>query len=104
VTTLACADTAEPTITPRRFSSHVAFLADDLLEWEAFLDGPYNHPNDDLTQANDWAAGARFAEANYRSTRVMADGQGPPWIGGDCFGDTFAPNAPRAPRAKQELL
>jgi Zn-dependent M28 family amino/carboxypeptidase len=67
--------------------------------WEAFLAGPYHHPNDDLAQPIDWASGARFAEANYRITRAMADADAPPlWRQGDFFGDTFAPNAPRAPR------
>ncbi len=64
--------------------------------WDAFLAGPYHHPGDDLKQPIDWAAGARFAEANYRITRAMADADEPPrWNAGDFFGDTFAPDAPR---------
>jgi Zn-dependent M28 family amino/carboxypeptidase len=67
--------------------------------WGAFLGGPYHHADDDLKQAIDWQSGARFAEANYRITRSMADGDEPPlWLQGDFFGDTFAPQAPRAPR------
>jgi Zn-dependent M28 family amino/carboxypeptidase len=65
--------------------------------WETFLAGPYHHPGDDLKQAIDWTAGARFAEVNYRITRAMADADEPPrWNAGDFFGDTFAPDAPRA--------
>jgi len=57
----------------------------------------YHQPGDDLHQPINWRAGARFAEANYRITRAMADGDTPPrWIRGDFFGDLFAPNAPKA--------
>ena len=64
---------------------------------EAFLAKTYHQPNDDMNQAWDWRAGARFAEANYRITRAMADGDTPPlWFKGDFFGDTYAPGASRA--------
>lgn len=67
--------------------------------WGAFMSGPYHHPDDDLSQPIDWASGARFVEANYRITRAMADADAPPlWLQGDFFGDTFAPDAARAPR------
>ena len=67
--------------------------------WGEFLGGAYHSGNDDLTQKIDWQSGARFAEANYRITRAMADGDKPPlWIEGDYFGDLFAPKAARAPR------
>jgi Zn-dependent M28 family amino/carboxypeptidase len=67
--------------------------------WQAYLAGAYHHPNDDLQQQIDWEAGARFAEVNYRITRAMADADATPrWNQGDFFGDTFAPNAPRAAR------
>jgi Zn-dependent M28 family amino/carboxypeptidase len=66
--------------------------------WGEFLGGAYHSPKDDLTQKIDWESGARFAEANYRITRAMADGDKPPlWLKGDFFGDTFAPRAQRAP-------
>ncbi|MDF0543083.1 M28 family metallopeptidase [Sphingobium sp. H39-3-25] len=69
--------------------------------WGAFLSGNYHHPGDDMKQAIDWDSGARFAEANYRITRAMADDDAPPmWFKGDFFGDTFAPNAPKADKAK----
>lgn len=62
-----------------------------------FLAKTYHQPGDDMNQAWDWRAGARFAEANYRITRAMADGDTPPlWFKGDFFGDTYAPGAPRA--------
>lgn len=52
-----------------------------------------------MMQKIDWQAGARFAEANYRITRAMADADTSPlWIEGDFFGDTFAAGKPRAPK------
>lgn len=67
--------------------------------WGDFLGGAYHHPGDDMNQKIDWDAGARFAQANYRITRAMADGDAAPlWYKGDFFGDTFAPNAPKAPK------
>ena len=67
--------------------------------WLDFRNGAYHNTNDDLNQAIDWDAGARFAEVNYRITRAMADADAAPrWIEGDFFGDTFAPDAPRAPK------
>lgn len=68
--------------------------------WREFLQGTYHSPKDDLAQKIDWDSAARFAEANYRITRAMADGERPLWIEGDYFGDTFAPNSPRAAREK----
>ncbi len=65
--------------------------------WGEFLGGAYHSPNDDLTQKIDWQAGTRFAEANYRIMRAMADADTPPlWVEGDFFGDTFAPEGARA--------
>jgi hypothetical protein len=65
--------------------------------WHEFLGGAYHSANDDLTQKIDWDAGKRFAEANYRIMRAMADADMPPlWVEGDFFGDTFAPKGARA--------
>ncbi|MGK2911143.1 MAG: M28 family metallopeptidase [Sphingobium sp.] len=65
--------------------------------WESFLSGNYHHPGDDMNQKIDWQAGARFAEANYRITRAMADGDvAPMWYEKDFFGDVFAPGAAKA--------
>ncbi|WP_380871992.1 aminopeptidase [Sphingomonas sp. DBB INV C78] len=67
--------------------------------WGEFLGGNYHHPGDDMTQKIDWTAGARFAEANYRIMRAMADADAQPlWYAKDFFGDTFAPTSPRAPK------
>jgi hypothetical protein len=66
-------------------------------KWGEFLGGNYHSVKDDMNQQIDWNSGARFAEANYRITRAMADADTPPlWIEGDYFGDTFAPKAARA--------
>ncbi|MDI1296548.1 MAG: M28 family metallopeptidase [bacterium] len=64
--------------------------------WGAFLGGNYHHPGDDMNQKIDWEAGARFADANYRIARAMADGDTPHWYQGDFFGDMFAPTAGKA--------
>jgi Zn-dependent M28 family amino/carboxypeptidase len=65
----------------------------------AFLDKVYHQPGDDMNQAWNWRAGARFAEANWRITRAMADADQPPrWLQGDFFGETFAPKAEKAAR------
>ncbi|MCM8730985.1 M28 family metallopeptidase [Hephaestia sp. GCM10023244] len=70
--------------------------------WESFLGGNYHHPGDDLNQPIDWQAGARFAEANYRITRAMADADTPPlWYKGDYFGNLFAPEAAKAEPAQK---
>lgn len=70
-------------------------------QWHKFLAGNYHHPGDDMNQPIDWVAGARFAEANYRITEAMADGDAPPlWNKGDFFGDLFAPKATKAAPAK----
>ncbi|EQB31001.1 peptidase M28 [Sphingobium ummariense RL-3] len=67
--------------------------------WGEFLGGNYHHPGDDMSQKIDWDAGARFAEANYRITRAMADSDTPPaWYQGDFFGDIFAAGAVKAAR------
>lgn len=67
--------------------------------WGDFLKNRYHKPSDDMAQAINWRAGARFAEANWRITTAMANSATPPlWYAGDFFGQTFAPDAPKAPR------
>jgi Zn-dependent M28 family amino/carboxypeptidase len=62
-----------------------------------FLAHTYHQPGDDMNQAWNWRAGARFAEANWRITSAMANNDAPPlWFKGDFFGDMFAPKAGRA--------
>jgi hypothetical protein len=67
--------------------------------WGEFEGGFYHSPRDDMSLKFDWKAGAKFADANYRITRALADSPTPPlWYQGDYFGDVFAPKAARAPR------
>jgi hypothetical protein len=67
--------------------------------WGEFESGFYHSPRDDMSQKVDWKAGAKFAEANYRITRALADSPTPPmWYQDDYFGDVFAPQAKRAQR------
>lgn len=69
-------------------------------QWRKFLSGNYHNRGDDMQQPIDWEAGARFAEANYRITRAMADADTVPlWYQGDYFGAVFAPGQPKAPPA-----
>jgi hypothetical protein len=66
-------------------------------KWGDFFAHTYHKQGDDMSQAFDWRAGARFAEANWRITSAMADADTPPlWYKGDFFGDLFAPKAARA--------
>lgn len=66
-------------------------------KWGDFFAHTYHKQGDDMSQAFDWRAGARFAEANWRITSAMADADTPPlWYKGDFFGDIFAPKAARA--------
>jgi Zn-dependent M28 family amino/carboxypeptidase len=68
-------------------------------QWNDFLGKVYHSPGDDLGQKIDWNAAARYADLNYRISRILADAdQRPLWYRGDYFGDRFAPNAPRATR------
>lgn len=65
--------------------------------WARYLTFFYHQPSDDLRQAIRWAAGARFAELNYRIARALANAdQRPLWYAHDYFGDSFAPAQPRA--------
>lgn len=67
--------------------------------WGRYLGRAYHRPNDDLSQAIDWRAGAKFSELNYRIARALADApQRPRWYRGDYFGDHYAPGQPRAER------
>jgi Zn-dependent M28 family amino/carboxypeptidase len=64
-----------------------------------FLRGNYHSPRDDLNQAINWAAGARFARLNYLIAREIADGpQAPRWYSDSFFGDLFGGQQQRAER------
>lgn len=68
-------------------------------KFRGFLGNEYHSIRDDLSQAFDWQAGARFAELNYRIARELANGPSAPrWYQGSFFGDTLGGDQPRAPR------
>jgi Zn-dependent M28 family amino/carboxypeptidase len=55
-----------------------------------FLATAYHRPSDDMTQAIDYRAGARFAHVNYLILKSIADAaQRPAWNAGDFFGELF---------------
>jgi len=71
--------------------------------WPKFLSTHYHHPSDDMSQPIVWAAGAKFAELNYRVVRLLADDDEPArWYAKDYFGDLFAPKASKAPRPSSQ--
>ncbi len=64
-------------------------------EAQSWLRARYHAPQDDLTQAFDFEAGARFVDVVYRAAREVLDAeQAPTWNQGDFFGETFGSNAP----------
>ena len=67
--------------------------------WDKFFAERYHTVRDDLSQPILWDAAARYAELNYRIARRLADDpQRPEWYKGSYFGETFAPNQPKASR------
>jgi Zn-dependent M28 family amino/carboxypeptidase len=65
--------------------------------WAEFNEKHYHQPSDDMKLPVLWDQGARFADINYRITRIMADAEARPmWNKGDFFGDLFAPAQPKA--------
>lgn len=71
--------------------------------WGKFLSEHYHQPSDDVLQPIVWSAGAKFADVNYRVVRLLADADAPAqWYAGDYFGDLFAPNAAKAPKAAEK--
>ena len=74
------------------------FAGEGREKFMGFLTKTYHRPSDDLSQAFNWQAGAKFAKINYLIARAIADGtEAPRWYVGDFFGDTFAKGAPKAP-------
>jgi Zn-dependent M28 family amino/carboxypeptidase len=74
------------------------FAGEGRAKFTGFLKDRYHTPGDDLGQAFDWAAGAKFARVNYLIAREIADATAPPlWYAGDFFGETFARGAAKAP-------
>lgn len=73
------------------------FAGEGRAKFMDFLTKTYHRPHDDLSQAFNWQAGAKFARINYLIAREIADGaEAPRWYAGDFFGDTFAKGAPKA--------
>lgn len=59
-------------------------------QFTSFLEHQYHGPDDDMNQAIDWAAGAKFARLNYLIAREIADGDAAPlWYADSFFGRTF---------------
>jgi Zn-dependent M28 family amino/carboxypeptidase len=76
------------------------FAGEGRRQFTSFLDTRYHSPRDDLSQAFDWQAGAKFALLNYLIAREIADGpQAPLWYQGSFFGDAFGGTQQRAPAA-----
>jgi hypothetical protein len=64
-----------------------------------FLAHQYHSPADDMSQAIDWRAGARFAQLNYLIAREIADGdEAPMWYADSFFGRTFGAGQQHAQR------
>ena len=64
-----------------------------------FLAHQYHSPRDDMSQAIDWQAGARFAQLNYLIAREIADGDAAPmWYADSFFGRTFGAGQQHAQR------
>ena len=60
-------------------------------KFRGFLGGCYHKPCDDLSQAIDYQAGAKFADINYAIARELADADARPlWKKGDFFATRFA--------------
>jgi len=56
-----------------------------------FLSKTYHSPADEIDQAIDYSAGAKFAYVNWLITSAIAnDNERPRWNDGDFFGETFA--------------
>jgi len=67
-------------------------------QFKHFLATNYHQPTDDLKQPIDWAAGAKFAEINYRIAREIANApQAPRWYEDSFFGQAVAPGQAKAP-------
>jgi hypothetical protein len=67
-------------------------------KWDDFFEKRYHSVSDDLNQKILWEQAARYAEFNYRLTRILTDSDSRPlWYQGNYFGNLFAPAAPRAP-------
>ncbi|WP_310495941.1 M28 family metallopeptidase [Sandarakinorhabdus sp.] len=76
------------------------FAGEGAKAWRHFLETDYHQPSDDMKLPINWQAAAKFARVNFLiASRLADDSQRPLWYQGDYFGQTFAPAAPKAPRA-----
>ncbi len=74
------------------------FAGEGGAKFMGFLKDRYHKPGDDMSQAFDWEAGAKFARINYLIAREIADApEAPRWYAGNFFGNTFASGAAKAP-------
>lgn len=65
----------------------------------AFRSTQYHEVSDEMDLPFSWEAAARFARLNWMITRELANAdERPRWYAGDFFGETFAPDAPKAKR------
>jgi Zn-dependent M28 family amino/carboxypeptidase len=64
---------------------------------KAWLHDVYHTPKDDMSQHFDYASAARFAEANLKLARMIAESnERPQWKKGDFFGERFAASKRKA--------
>ncbi|ODP38078.1 M28 family metallopeptidase [Sphingomonas turrisvirgatae] len=72
-------------------------------KFTTFLAKTYHRPNDDLSQAFNWQAGAKFARVNYLIARAVANAtEAPRWNPGNFFGETFGrKTAPAVPSTRE---
>jgi hypothetical protein len=65
--------------------------------WDSWMSTHYHQPSDDMKQAIDFGACAKFAEVYRRLLLQVANApDAPRWYAGDVFGERFAPDAPKA--------
>lgn len=64
-----------------------------------FLALHYHKPSDEADLPINWNAAGRFARLTWRIVRTVADAdQAPLWYRGDPYGETYAPDMPKAKR------
>jgi hypothetical protein len=77
------------------------FAGEGREKFEHFLATHYHRVSDDMKLPIDWRAGAKFARLNYLIAREIADApEAPRWYQASFFGDTLAPDRPKAARPK----
>lgn len=65
--------------------------------WDSWMSTRYHQPLDDMKQAINFGACAKFAEVYRRLILQVANtAEAPRWHAGDVFGERFAPDALKA--------